>query len=98
MDNHTIPATTFFTNSPEIRIRCTADHDNLVSETLEQDNNEPNKGGEINCFLRKASDQEQDGHIIRLEGVQRMDSFLRKMNGQTRELYHAQVSCFTSYL
>jgi len=92
MGIHTIPADTFFTCSPEIRIRCVKDDDGFVSETLKREEGEADKGGEINCFLRPASDEERDGHLARLRGVQRMNSFLKRMGRSATVYYHGKVS------
>ena len=51
-------------DSPEIRIRCIKDDDEFVLDTLRKGKGEGevNKGFKINCFLRPANDEEQDGH------------------------------------
>ena len=100
MVRHTIPAGTFFTDSPEIRIQCVKDNDGFVRETLKREEGETNKGFERNCLLRPPSDEERDGHLTRLKGVRRMHSFLHEMHEMRDEAkvhYHGQVSiqnCF----
>ena len=92
MGRYTIPAGTFFTDSPEVRIRCVKDDDEFVLDTLRKGEEEVNKGSERNCFLRPASDEERDGHLARLKGVLTMHSFLHKMGDKAKVYYHGQVS------
>lgn len=92
MGRHKIPAGTFFTDSPEIRIRCLKNNDEFVRNTLQSEERESNKGFERNCFSRPLSDEERDGHLARLRGVQRMYSFLYEMSDEARVYYHEQVS------
>ncbi|KAK4233323.1 hypothetical protein C8A03DRAFT_38975 [Achaetomium macrosporum] len=74
-----VPADTFFKASPEIRIRYIEDEQELaqfVIDTHAKEDRIPEVDSEIDCFLRKASDDERDGHLARLQGVQRMHAFL----------------------
>lgn len=94
MASHTIPAGTFFTYSPEIRIRCSQAIDPLVQDALDEEERNPEKGAKINCFMRPSSDEERDGHLVRLQGILRMNDFLRKVEalGKTARLfYHTKV-------
>ena len=92
MGRHTIPAGTFFTDSPEIRIRCPQNKDEMVRNTLQSEESENDKGLEKNCFSRPLSDEERDGHLARLRGVRRMYSFLEEMGDQAKVYYHERVS------
>lgn len=92
MGRHTILARTFFTDSPEIRIRCAKDNDEFVRDTLNREEGETDKGFERNCFLRPPSDGERDGHLARLKGVRRMYAFLLEMGDKAKVHYHGQMS------
>ena len=92
MGRHTIPAGTFFTDSPDIRIRCVKDNDEFVRDTLNREEGLTNKGLNKNCFSRPQSDRERDGHLARLQGVRRMHSFLHQMGDKATVLYHGKVS------
>jgi hypothetical protein len=92
MGNHTIPAGTLFTDSPEVRITCRNEDDGFVLATLERELGETSKRSEKNCFLRPASDEERDGHLARLKGILRMDSFLRKIGDMAKTYHHGEVS------
>lgn len=92
MGEHTIPAGTFFTDSPDIRIQCAKDNDGFVRNTLNREEGENNKGFERNCFLRPQSNEERDGHLARLKGVRRMYSFLHEMGDKAEVYYHGEVS------
>ncbi|KFY94701.1 hypothetical protein V498_03770 [Pseudogymnoascus sp. VKM F-4517 (FW-2822)] len=88
MGNHVIPEGTFYTYSPQIKIRCQNDRDEIVLVTLQKEEAETDKGGEKHCFLRPPSNEERDKHLARLQGVERMDSFLRQMEGSARVYFH----------
>ena len=92
MGRHMIPAGTFFTDSPDIRIRCIKDKDEFVGDTLNREEGLINKGLDKNCFSGPRSDKERDGHLARLQGVQRMHSFLRQMGDKAMVLYHGKVN------
>lgn len=94
---HIIPAGTFFTASPEIRIRYTEDEQGLaqfVIDTYAKEDQIPKVDSKIDCFLRKACDDERDKHLARLQGVQRMDAFLRRVREKAElDLFqHGKVS------
>jgi len=95
MTVHTIPADTFFKGSPEIRItykKAEKDLAQLVLSTHAEEDQVPKPDAtQIDCFLRKASDDERDKHIARLQGVQRMDTFLRKVGDKAKLLQHGKV-------
>lgn len=92
MGAHTIPADTFFTRSPEIRIRTTSDRDHLVKSFLNEHTQLLKNALPVDCFLRSASDEERDGHLARLKGVQRMATFLQDMGADATMYYHDRVS------
>lgn len=87
MGHFTIPEGTFFIGSPELRITCVKEHDYLVQDALDQEKRQfPNKGLEMDCFLRPASPQERDGHLARLEGVLRLDTFYRTIRPKATKI------------
>lgn len=92
MGNHVIPEGTFYTYSPQIKIKCKKDQDEIVLAALQKEEAETNKGGEMHCFLRPPSNKERDEHLARLQGAERMDSFLRQMDGSARVYFHGFVS------
>lgn len=94
MGNHVIPEGTFYTYSPQIKIKCKKDQDEIVLVALQKEEAETNKGGEKHCFLRPLSNKERDEHLARLQGAKRMDSFLRQMDGSARVYFHGFVSLF----
>ena len=94
MGRHKIPAGTFFTDSPEIRVRCVRDNDEFVRDTLKREEGETNKGSEKNPFSRPLNNEERDGHLARLRGVRRMYSFLYEMGDIAKVYYHGQVSIY----
>lgn len=92
MREYIIPPETFFVASPEIRVRGGEREAELVQATLEQEAQVTNKGQAIDCFLRPGSELERDGHLARLEGVQRMDAFLRTVGNCAKLYHHGKVS------
>ncbi|KAL4721784.1 hypothetical protein ACLX1H_011278 [Fusarium chlamydosporum] len=86
MGNLTLPEGLFFTASPEIRIKCEKAYDQLVRNTMNQEHQIGNKGFYMDCFLRRASPDERDGHLARLEGVQRMDVFIRDISTKASDV------------
>lgn len=94
MRYHHIPPDTFFIGSPEIHVNRTMEHDSYVLKTMREEEGNHEKGTDKNCFLRRASDQERDGHLARLKAVLRMDSFLHKVGDAAKVFYHGQVSAF----
>lgn len=92
MGRFTIPEGTFFTHSPQIRVRCQKADDATVSETLENEGKIAMKGSSMNCFERPASDEERKGHEARLKGVVRMHMFLDRMKDKATVWYYGQVS------
>lgn len=92
MGRHTIPAGAFFTNSPEISIRCPLSQDETVLEAMRWAEEREGKGGEMNCFLRSSGDGERDGHLARLLGVQRMYALLLVFQDKAKLKYHGHAS------
>lgn len=92
MGRHTIPAGAFFTNSPEISIRCPPSQDDTVLEAIRWTEEREEKGGEMNCFLRSSSDGERDGHLARLLGVQRMHDLLLVLQDNAKVKYYGIAS------
>ncbi|KFY64165.1 hypothetical protein V496_03438 [Pseudogymnoascus sp. VKM F-4515 (FW-2607)] len=88
MGNHVIPEGTFYTFSPQIKIKCKKDQDEIVLAALQKEEAETNKGGEMHCFLRPPSNKERDEHLARLQGAERMNSFLGQMDGSARVYFH----------
>lgn len=91
MGNHVIPEGTFYTFSPQIKIKCKKDQDEIVLAALQKEEAETNKGGEMHCFLRPPSNKERDEHLARLQGAERMNSFLSQMDGSARVYFHGFV-------
>lgn len=91
MGRHMIPAGTFFTDSPDIRIQCIKDKDEFVRDILNREEGLTNKKFDKNCFFRSRSDKERDGHLARFQRVQRMHFFLRQTGDQVTVFYHEKV-------
>jgi hypothetical protein len=91
MGRHVIPEGAFFTHSPEIAIRCPKENDEYVQNTLDTERGILMKGTPMNCFLRPPSNEEREGHQARMNGVKRMDMFLRRMGNKATVRYHGTV-------
>ena len=86
---HVIPADAFFKHSPEIRIRCKSTENEIVLKAIAWTEQHEEKGSEMNCFLRPSCDEERDGHLACLLGVQRMDAMIFELKDKaTCTLYH----------
>jgi hypothetical protein len=94
MGRHTIPAGAFFTYSPDLSFRCPSSQDDTVLEAIRWTEERKEKGGEMNCFLRSSSNEERDGHLARLLGVQRMHALLLVLQDNAKVKYYGKVSIF----
>jgi hypothetical protein len=94
MAYHTIPAGDFFSYSPEIRICRNPTVEDAVREAMIWIEQQPEKGGRMNCQLHPSSDEERGGHLARLIGVKKMHAMLLQLKGNTdyKLIYHKMVS------
>ncbi|CAI9631187.1 unnamed protein product [Alternaria burnsii] len=73
----------FFTDSPEIHIRRHPAVEDIVRQTKVWIEQQVENGGRMNCQTRSLSDEERDGHLVRLLGVQKMHAMLLVVKDQT---------------
>jgi hypothetical protein len=97
MKKHIIPAGAFFTDSPEIHIRCHPAIEDAVTKAKDWIEQHDEKGGRMNCQIRPSSNDERDGHLIRLLGVKKMHHMLSEVQGQTDcwLMYHKKASSYS---
>jgi hypothetical protein len=84
----------FFTDSPEIHIRRHPAVEDIVRQNKVWIEQQVENGGRMNCQTRPLSDEERDGHLVRLLGVQKMHAMLLVVKDETDYWlkYHNLVS------
>lgn len=83
MKTHIFQKDAFFTDSPEIHIRRHPAVEDIVRQTKVWIEQQVEHGGRMNCQIRPASNEERDGHLVRLLGVQKMHAMLLVVKDQT---------------